>query len=239
MFLQQQQQQEEEEEEETTTRRQTKKGVDFLCRRFCSSRRSQRRLALLFDGGVSGVRGSPFPFRLPLSSFAKASLNRSINSAFFTLTFKRRWAKRARSSVTFSVRQYRRRGVRFLCASSSSARVGTEDDDDDEEEAYDTWGWRRPSPATGRNHHRFDVVDSSTRFPGAVFVAFDDEVVSSATRTRETWRRDLSGRRHRFISSNWSRDFFCVEVVKRDMNQRVCVKTKNDDDAEFLRDGFW
>jgi len=83
--------------------------------------------------------GSPFPFPSSASSsFAKASLNRSINSAFFPLTFKRRWAKRARSSATFS----------------ASSGTGAEDDDDtddddddDEDEEHDTWGWRR-SPAT-------------------------------------------------------------------------------------------
>jgi len=67
-----------------------------------------------------------------------------------------------------------------------------------------------------------------------VFVAFDDDVVSSAT-TRETWRRDLSGRRHRFASSNWSRDFFWGFYDVHTSRERLepkkekRVTTKNDD----------
>ena len=169
-----------------------------MYRRFCSSRRSQS--ALLFDGGVGGVREVLFLSRLPLlPSPKRLSIVQSTPLSSRSLS----------NAAGLNARAVPRLSARRAVPAPKTTTIPT---------TTTTMKTKNTTRGDGgvqlprqRRNQRFDV-DSSTRFPGAVFVAFDDEVVWSAT-TRETWRRDLSGRRHRFASSNWSRDFFCVEIV--------------------------
>ena len=179
-----------------------------MYRRFCSSRRSQS--ALLFDGGVGGVREVFFLSRLPLlPSPKRLSIVQSTPLSSRSLS----------NAAGLNARAVPRLSARRAVPAPKTTTIPTTTKK--KKTKNTTRGDGGVLPRQRRGNHRFD--DSSTRFPNdAVFVAFDDDVVSSAT-TRETWRRDLSGRRHRFASSNWSRDFFWgfYDVrQKRDLNQK-------------------
>ena len=184
--------------------------VDFLCRRFCSSRRSSSA----FDGGGGGgVREVLFLSRLPLllPSPKRLSIVQSTPLSSRSLS----------NAAGLNARAVPRLSARRAVPAPKTTTIPTTTTTMKTKNM--TRGDGGVLPRQRRGNHRFD--DSSTRFPNdAVFVAFDDDVVSSAT-TRETWRRDLSGRRHRFASSNWSRDFFWgfYDVLvrqKRDLNQK-------------------
>ena len=195
--------------------------VDFLCRRFCSSRRSSSA----FDGGGGGgVREVLFLSRLPLLLPSPKRLSIVQSTPLSSRSLSNAAGLNARAVPRLSARRAVPAPKTTTIPTTTKKKKKTKNT---------TRGDGGVLPRQRRGNHRFD--DSSTRFPNdAVFVAFDDDVVSSAT-TRETWRRDLSGRRHRFASSNWSRDFFWGFYDVHTSRERLepkkekRVTTKNDD----------
>ena len=153
--------------------------MDFLCRLFCSSRRSSSA----FDGGGGGGVRSPFPFPSSLLLPSPKRLSIVQSTPLSSRSLSNAAGPNARSS-TFSA-----------SSGTGTEDDDTDDDDDDEDEEHDTWGWRR-SPATETGEPSFRrFVDAFSKRRGVRGVRRRRHSVCDDART---WRRDLSGHRHRF-----------------------------------------